>query len=331
MKGTRLILAVVLLILAVWIGVQITFADTAPPEIDLDLQTAVAAATSKVYLPFVTKANQPVVPPPTVPPPVGDAVILVGGDTRSGCSSAAAATAKILDANPGIPILHNGDMVNSGTSTEFNSCYSQTWGRHKARTRPVPGNHEYDTAGAGPYYDYFGANAGVRGKGYYSFNVGAWHIVMLNSEISISSASEQVQWLKADLAANPTRCSLAMWHRPLFSSGQHGNNSDVAALFQTFYNAGGELVFNGHDHDYERFAPQTPSGALDNARGVRQIVIGTGGAPLYSWGSIRSNSQVRNSNTYGMIKLTLRSDSYTWQFLPVAGSSFADSGTTACH
>jgi hypothetical protein len=263
---------------------------------------------------------------------LGDPVILAAGDTRSGCESGSFATLAILDSYPSyVPILHNGDFTNSGAASEFTECYSQTWGKHKGQTRPVPGNHEYITAGAAGYFDYFGPLAKPQGTSYYSFDMGAWHIIALNSEIDVSSTSEQVAWLESDLAAHPALCTLAYWHEPRWSSGEHGNNTSVSALWQTLYDNQAELVLNGHDHDYERFAPQDPTGGLDQAHGIQEFVVGTGGVAEGPFGTIRANSQVRNNNTWGILELTLHPASYAFKFVPVSGGVFTDEGTMTCH
>ena len=231
-------------------------------------------------------------------------------------------------------LLTLGDnQYEDGSHAEFTGAgaYAATWGRHKAITRPTPGNHEYHLSGASGYFDYFGSAAGERGKGYYSFDLGSWHLIALNSEISSSAGSTQEQWLRADLRATSKPCVLAYWHRPRFSSGYHGSSTRPLALWQALYEARAEVVLNGHDHDYERFAPQNPSGAAD-ANGIRQFVVGTGGASRSSFSStIAANSQVRDANTFGVLKLTLRSSSYTWQFVPEAGRTFTDTGSTSCH
>ncbi len=271
-------------------------------------------------------------PPTPTLPPSGDPYLLAGGDTRSGCTTGAFQTVAILDTFPtNIPILHVGDMVDTGTLSEFTSCYDQTWGRHKAQHKPVPGNHEYGTAGASGYFTYFGALAGPAGLGYYSFDYGTWHVVALNSEIDHSATSTQVQWLKSDLTANKSACTLAFWHKPRFSSGMHGSYAEYDPFWQALYSANAEIVLNGDDHDYERFAPQNPSGQLDTARGIREYVIAMGGVPERAWGTLVANSEVRNNDTWGVMKFTLHPDSYDWKFLPVAGKTFTDSGTTACH
>ncbi len=261
-----------------------------------------------------------------------DPVILAAGDTRSGCEPGNFATVAILDRyRSTIPILHNGDFTNSGAASEFADCYSQTWGTHKAQTRPVPGNHEYLTADAAGYFDYFGTLARPQGTSYYSFDVGSWHIVALNSEIDASTGSAQVQWLEADLASHPAQCTLAYWHKPRFSSGEHGNSTFVSVLWQTLYDHHAEIVLNGHDHDYERFARQNSSGELDEAHGIQEFVIGTGGVAERPFATIRANSAVRNDNTWGILELTLHRTSYEFRFVPVSGGSFSDVGSMMCH
>jgi hypothetical protein len=261
---------------------------------------------------------------------------LVGAGDIAGCNwDRDQATALLLDNIPGTVFTAGDNAYPSGTLTQFQNCSGPTWGRHKARTLPSVGNHDYRTSGASGYFQYFGAAAGPSGKGYYSYNLGDWHIVVLNSMCGkiggCSASSPQAQWLRADLAANPRFCTLAYWHHPVFTSGEHGNDPRMRPAFQILYDNNAELVINGHDHDYERFAPQTPSGTADQARGIREIVVGTGGAKLRPFTTIRPNSEVRNANTCGVLKLTLFADSYGWQFVPVAGQTFTDSGTTRCH
>jgi hypothetical protein len=226
-----------------------------------------------------------------------------------------------------------GDNVySSGTATEFNTYYNPTWGQFKARTRPAPGNHDYGTAGAAGYYSYFGAQAGPSGQGYYSHDLGNWHIVSLNSEVARDASSPQYQWLVADLAASTKPCTLAYWHKPLFTSGaNHAPDTSQRPLFQALYDADADVVVTGHNHQYERFAPMNPTGGLDTTRGIRQFVAGMGGASHYSFGTIQPNSEARNSDSYGVLKFTLHSNSYDWQFVPEAGKTYNDSGTTACH
>lgn len=258
---------------------------------------------------------------------VGAGDIAVCGSSNTGDEQ----TANLLDGISGTVFTAGDNAYESGTASEYTTCYGPSWGRHKARTRPVPGNHEYSTSGASGYFGYFGSAAGEAGKGYYSYDAGPWHIIALNSNLAMNAGSPQEQWLRADLAANTTTCTLAYWHHPRFSSGPHGNAPFSQPLWQALYDFGADVVIVGHDHTYERFAPQTSSGQLDMARGIRQFVAGTGGASLYEWATIAANSEVRNNTTKGVLKLTLFADRYEWQFVPVAGSSFTDSGSASCH
>lgn len=261
----------------------------------------------------------------------GDPVFVGAGDIASCSVSTDEATAKLLDAIDGTVYTLGDNVYNTGTATEFKNCYNPTWGRHLSRTLPSAGNHDYDTASGGPYYDYFGDSAGPRDKGYYSYNLGTWHIVVLNSEIDVAATSAQATWLKSDLAANPATCTLAYFHKPLFSSGQHGNNTSMRDMWRILYAAGTDVVLNSHDHNYERFAPQNPDGKRDDAKGIREFVVGTGGMTLSGFGSIKGNSQVRNASTHGVLKFVLRDGAYEWQFVPVAGKTFTDGGQTACN
>jgi acid phosphatase type 7 len=206
--------------------------------------------------------------------------------------------------------------------------------------RPMPGNHEYDTRGAAGYFHYFGRAAGDPGKGYYSYDLGEWHIVALNSNCKeeevggCEASSQQVRWLKADLAANKDqRCTLAYMHHPRFSSGkEHGNIHYVKPLWEALYEAGADVVLSGHEHNYERFAPQTPAGRADPQRGIREFVVGTGGGKgHYPISEPIAISEVHNDETYGVLKLTLRPKSYEWRFVPEEGETFTDSGSARCH
>jgi hypothetical protein len=266
-----------------------------------------------------------------------DPTLVAAGDIASCDSTDDTATANLVQANPTSVVATLGDNVHEdGRAELFTSCYSPTWGLFLSRTHPAVGNHEYMTPGAAPYYAYFGAAAGDPTKGYYSYDVGTWHVVVLNSNCSFIGGcdvgSPEETWLRADLAAHPTTCTLAYWHHPHFDSGIGRTiDNSVLAFWQDLYAAGADVVLNGHHHAYERFAPQTPTGVPDPARGMRQFTVGTGGYSYEYFGPAIGNSQVRNSDSMGIIKLTLHPTSYDWKFLPVAGHSFTDSGTTACH
>lgn len=264
-----------------------------------------------------------------------DAVLLAAGDIAKCGSSGDQATAAILAATQGAITTLGDDAYEQGPEEDFARCYAPAWGRFLDRTHPAPGNHEYLTSGAAGYFGYFGASAGPPGAGYYSFNLGAWHIIALNSNCNeiggCGPGSPEERWLRADLAANPAQCTLAYWHHPRFSSGEHGDDTRTQELWQALYDGGAEIVLNGHDHDYERFAPQDPTGHADPARGIREFVAGTGGANHYEFGSVQPNSEVRNGDTFGILQLRLHPDGYDWQFLPEADKSFTDHGSGACH
>jgi hypothetical protein len=262
--------------------------------------------------------------------------VLVGAGDIARCSgSGDEATAKLLDGISGTVFTTGDNAYRSGTDAQFKDCYGPTWGRHKARTKPSVGNHEYKTAGGSGYFNYFGEAAGDPSKGYYSYNRGDWHVIALNSMCEkvggCGASSPMVTWLKNDLAANPKKCTLAYFHHPLFSSGEHGNQTKMKPTWDALYVANADVVVNGHDHSYERFAPQRPDGTRDRNRGIREFVVGTGGGSHYAFDTIKANSQVRNSDTYGVLKLTLNTGSYEWKFVPVAGKSFTDMGSTGCH
>jgi len=260
------------------------------------------------------------------------APVLVGAGDIASCSDTGdEATATLLDGIAGTVFTTGDNAYKDGTLTEYTNCYDPTWGRHKARTHPSPGNHDYHTAGAAGYYSYFGAAAGDPTKGYYSYDLGVWHIIVLNSEISVSAGSPQEQWLRADLAAHPVACTAAYWHKPRFSSGlRHGSSTSMRAFWQALYDFGADVVLVGHEHNYERFGPQDSNGVADPTRGIREFVVGTGGAEQYGFGPPLANSEVRNADTFGVLKLTLHLTGYDWEFIPVAGKTFTDSGTAAC-
>ncbi|MBI2835615.1 MAG: metallophosphoesterase [Acidobacteria bacterium] len=264
-------------------------------------------------------------------PTSDSATILAAGDIAN-CNflAGAQATARLLDTLEGTILTLGDHAYLTGTAREFEDCYEPTWGRHKARTRPSPGNHDYLTDRARPYFAYFGDKAGPKDRGYYSFDAGAWHIISLNSTVSANSRSAQLKWLKEDLEAHPAACTLAYWHVPVFSSGPHGISPIMTNVWKVLYDASADVVLNGHDHDYERFAPQNPKGKADPERGIRQFVVGTGGGGVYRFGPTRANSEVRNNTAYGVLKLTLKPTSYDWEFIPVATQTFRDSGTGAC-
>jgi hypothetical protein len=294
--------------------------------------TISAAAGGKTARSTITVPSEP--PPP---PPPGSEVLVGAGDIAVSGSTGDDATSDLLLGISGTVFTLGDNAYPNGSTSDYANWYNPSWGRVKSRTMPSPGNHEYQTAGAAGYFGYFGSAAGDPTKGYYSYDLGAWHIIVLNSNsacttISCSATSAQVTWLKADLAASNKSCTLAYWHHPRFNSGaSHGNLTAVGPFWDALYAAGAEIVLNGHEHVYERFAPQTPNAAADPNTGIRQFTVGTGGAGLYSFGTIQPNSEVRNNSTMGVLKLTLKQTGYDWQFIPVAGASFTDSGSGTCH
>jgi hypothetical protein len=272
--------------------------------------------------------GEPAIPTttPTFSVPVDGEVFVGAGDISDCNNDNDELTAQLLDAIPGTVFTTGDNAYGSGTLNEYLNCYDPTWGRHKARTKPVPGNHEYRTSDAAGYFQYFDNI-----PSYYAYDLGNWRIYALNSEISDSASSPQVEWLQADLAANPRQCVLAYWHQPRWSSGSnHGNDRDSQTLWQILYEAGAEVVLNGHEHTYERFAPMNAAGQPD-PQGLREFVVGTGGRSLYDFDSPLPTSEVRNDTAYGVLMLILREGSYEWEFIPIAGSTFRDSGSTDCH
>ncbi len=235
--------------------------------------------------------------------------MLVGaGDIASCGLTTDTATANLVAGIEGTVFTAGDNAYESGSVAEVANCYNPTWGAFYNRTYPTAGNHEYETSGASGYFDYFGARAGPVGQGWYAYDLGSWRVYALNANcfvVGCDAGQAQEQWLRADLAANPRSCVLAYWHHPRFSSGQHGNDAEVAALWNALYGTGAEVIVNGHDHDYERFVPQSPSAAPDAGTGIRQFVVGTGGTSLRSFGTVKANSEVRNSSTHGVLKLTL--------------------------
>jgi hypothetical protein len=296
-------------------------------------------------------SNTAAVTTPTTSP---DPVVMAAGDIACDPSSASfnggqgttgacrqKATSDLIVAENPTAVLPLGDeQYCCATSAQFAASYDPSWGRVKSISHPAVGNHEYETPGASGYFDYFNGTgnptgpAGDRTRGYYSFELGSWHLIALNSNCSqvggCGAGSAQEQWLKADLASHPATCTLAYWHHPRFSSGTNPGTSAMQTFWQDLYNAKAEVVLSGHHHEYERFAPQTSTGAADPLQGLREFVVGTGGNSRGSFGAIQPNSEVR-ANPFGVLELTLRANSYDWQFQSAAGSSFSDAGSAPCH
>jgi acid phosphatase type 7 len=258
-------------------------------------------------------------------------VVLAAGDiARCTILGGAMATSRLLDRMPGTILTLGDNAYESGAPQEFEKCYTPTWGRHLERTRPAPGNHDYLTRNAAGYFGYFGERAGPPGLGYYSFDLGTWHIISLNSAIALGRRSPQGKWLADDLQTRSTDCVLAYFHIPAFSSGPHGSDLDVRDLWRQLAEAGADVVLSGHDHHYERFAPLDAKGRPDPVNGVRQFVVGTGGGGVYALKGVAPHSEVRDNSTYGVLKLVLLPGRYEWTFVPVDGQSFTDAGTGTC-
>jgi len=285
---------------------------------------------------------------PTVTPgPKDDPVVVAAGDIACDPAHAAfnggkgtdiecrqQATADLVSDIDPDAVLALGDLqYEVAKLAEFKASYDKSWGRFKDITYPAPGNHEYGTGVAPGYYDYFGKKAGDRDKGYYSADIGRWHLVALNSNCHLVGGcrrgSPMERWLRADLARNRSRCTVAIWHHPRWSSGLHGSAEKVDGLWRTLVSAKVDLLLTGHDHDYERFAPLDAEGR-PAATGVRQFVVGTGGRNLYFFGLPQRGSERKQSQAFGVLKLTLHDDGYSWEFVAVPGEDFTDSGTGRC-
>ncbi len=282
--------------------------------------------------------------------PTGDPVIAAAGDIAcdprpsaapeadegGGSVCHQAATAKLIELMHPAAVLALGDeQYPNGALDSFTAGYAPSWGAFKAITHPAPGNHEYHTPGAAGYFTYFGAAAGPPDKGYYSFDVGGWHLIALNANCQPAGGcgadSPEVRWLAQDLAAHKGACTLAYWHQPRWSSGPHHSDPTYDAFWQTLYAAHADVVLGGHDHDYERFSPQAPDGASDPGKGITEFVVGTGGRSHYQVKSVAPNSEARSNDTFGVLELTLHAHGFDWRFVPEQGSTFTDSGSRACH
>jgi acid phosphatase type 7 len=296
------------------------------------IATALLAAVVAVLVAVGCGSEQAASPPGRTFPPV----VVAAGDIADCHGEGDEATARLVGGIPGMVLTLGDNAYPGGSAEDFDECYDPTWGRFEDRTRPSPGNHEYHTENAGGYFGYFGKAAGDPDEGYYSYDLGDWHLLALNSnceEVGCGASSPQVGWLKADLAANDDkRCTLAYMHHPRFSSGEtHGNTHYVSPLWEALHEAGADVVLSAHEHNYERFAPQDSGGRADPKRGIREFVVGTGGNGTYPILDPIANSEVHNDDTYGVLKLTLRPEGYEWRFVPAEGGEFTDSGSARCH
>jgi acid phosphatase type 7 len=297
------------------------------PEPGSSTQPSAPVSSGDGSLPPATPSG----PPSTSP---DDPVFVGAGDIADCNTDADEATAALLDNIAGTVFTTGDNAYPEGRLRDFEECYEPTWGRHKDRTRPVPGNHDHRTDGLEGYLEYFG-DAAVNSDGdpWYSYDLGAWHIIALDSECEDSETcgeGDQADWLAADLAANDAFCTMAIWHVPRYSSGFHQNDNDIEPFWAVLYEADVDVIVNGHDHDYERFAPMNPDGDEDRDRGMRQFVIGTGGTTLRPFEELAPNSELRAAVSHGVLKFTLHDRTYDWEFVPTSGS-FSDRGSAACH
>jgi len=271
----------------------------------------------------------------SAPPSAPDDPVLVGAGDIADCAlDSGAATATLLDTIAGTVFTAGDNAYPDGSVGAFRDCYAPTWGRHLERTRPAAGNHDWETKGLAGYRGYFGEKAGPDGASWYSYDLGAWHVIMLDSDCTFVGGclpgSPQGDWLEADLKSSTAKCTMAIWHHPRFSSGEHGSDASVWPFWDALYRAGADVVVNGHDHDYERFGPQDPAGREDKAAGIREFVVGTGGGELRDFPTVVAHSEVRIPRTLGVIRLVLHPTSYDWAFVAASGA-VADSGSSPCH
>jgi hypothetical protein len=244
------------------------------------------------------------------------------------------ATAKLIGQMKPDAVLALGDtQYPDGAYSQYERSYARSWGQFRAITYPAIGNHEYLTRQARGYFEYFGQRAGNQNQGWYSYDLATWHVIVLNSECQYiggcGTGSPQERWLTADLAAHPNGCTLAYWHEPRWSSGTHGSNPLYSAVWRDLAAARADVVLNGHDHDYERFAPLSADGQMDT-NGVREFIAGTGGESHYKFHLPATGSQVRIANTFGVLRLALEPGAYEWRFISISGATL-DAGKTACH
>lgn len=262
-----------------------------------------------------------------------DDPVLVGAGDIAACSLGDdERTADLLDHIDGTVFTAGDNVYPDGSLEQFEKCYDPSWGRHKKRTRPTLGNHDYNTKGAAGYYEYFGKRARPDGLSYYSYDLGTWHIIALNSNIDARAEGSQGEWLRNDLRTHPGKCTLVYFHHPLFVSRGEGGTVRMKQFWDVLYRYGVDVIVNGDVHYYERFMPQTPTGQPDAEHGIREFIVGTGGATLAKTIGERGlpTSEVRDNSTHGVIKLTLHEGSYSWEFIPVEGGTFHDAGSSPC-
>ena len=265
--------------------------------------------------------------------PAHDPSVVAAGDISPAAKGAQVGTSNLVRwLNPTRVLTLGDNQYPRGSLADFRRYYAATWGRFKARTRPTPGDHDYGTPNAGGYFAYFGALARPNGRSFYSFNLGGWHIVSLNSNTDHSATSPQGRWLHQNLAATRQRCVLAYWHSPRFTSGgHHGNDYSVSAFWAALYNRRADIVLNGDSHNYERFAQQTPARTASRT-GIREFVVGTGGVGTYPFrGVLQPHSQKRIAGVYGVLRLILHPKSYEWRFVTPSRRVLDRGGPVHCH
>jgi acid phosphatase type 7 len=265
-------------------------------------------------------------------------VLLAAGDVASCAWDRDEATAAVIASQPGYVAMLGDAVYPAGSLDAFSRCYDPSWGRFKNRTFPAPGNHDYEvseTTPSSPYFLYFGPRAGAVRRGYYAYRLGTWKIIVLNDNCAdiggCGRGSPEDLWLRRELRASAAFCTLAYWHKPRFTGGLEGSDAETLRFWRDLYAAGADVILNGHAHSYERFAPQTPAGRADRRFGIREFVVGTGGAPLHPFTRRPPNTQIQDNTTWGVLRLDLGRASYRWRFLAAAGGTLHDSGRAACH
>jgi hypothetical protein len=296
--------------------------------------TTTQQASTASGRPSASITSSPTTTGSSSPSASSDPVLVGAGDIADCGLDSGAATAALLDSIDGTVFTAGDNAYPDGSAANYKDCYDPTWGRHLERTRPAAGNHDWETRDLGGYLGYFGKRAAPAGASWYSYDLGRWHVIVLDSDCGFVGGclpdTPQGRWLAADLDASTAGCTLAIWHHPRFSSGEHGNDTSVWPFWDALYRAGADVVINGHDHDYERFGPQDPAGREDKAAGIRQFVVGTGGAVLRRFPTVAAHSEKRISDSLGVIRLVLHPTSYDWSFLDVGGA-VGDSGNGDCH
>jgi alkaline phosphatase len=336
------VLAVVATLVVVWLigGFRSPAAATGVVDGSRPTSPEVAPSTSAAATPAPSATAAPSasrVPSDEPSAAAPDPILIGAGDIATCAGNDDEQTARLVDDNEGIVFTLGDNAYDNGSPADYRECYDPAWGRVKDRTElPVPGNHDYNTANAAGYRDYFGRRATPDGDTWYSRDIGEWHVIVLDANCDdvtggCGRGSPQLRWLRQDLRDSEARCVLAMWHQPRFSSGgEHGNDPTVSPFWEALYGAGADLVLNGHDHDYERFAPQDPDGRLDRERGITEIVVGTGGGEMRALGATQPNSLVRKGRLLGVIQVTLHADGWSTRFLSTDGS-FEDESAGTCH